>query len=201
MLVHRKAILEALLEPLPPNCLYCNTDLQSVTQTKTGVTVSFKDGSQWEGDLLVGADGIASKTREFVVPGVKPRYLGDLVWRGVVADKTFCPEGTFIVYARGRGIYANFFDIGDDRTHWGFFIEKAQEAGEVGVLRPQDTSIPVEELGKLPDEPRAVIEKTLPENIVTRYSYDIDLLPRLHKGRILLIGDAAHAKAPHVRVE
>lgn len=196
MLVHRTAILEALLNPLPADCLHCNADLQSITQTTSGITAHFKDGSEWEGDLLVGADGILSKVRQFVVPGVGLCYLGDLVWRGVVADNTFCPEGNFIVYARGRGIYANFFDIGGDRTHWGFFIEKNLEDSAIGTLRPQDSTIPAKELAKLPKDARTVIETTPPEQIVSRYSYDIDPLPRLCNGRIVLIGDAAHAKSP-----
>jgi 2-polyprenyl-6-methoxyphenol hydroxylase-like FAD-dependent oxidoreductase len=196
VLVHRKAILEALLDAVPGNYLYGNAEIQSIKQTERGVVAQFKDGSYWEGDLLIGADGIVSKVRQSVVPGVKPCYLGDLVWRGVVSEKTFCPKGGFIVYARGRGIYANFFDIGGDRTHWGFFIEKNQEGDEVGVLRPKDTTIPPDELAKLPDDARAVIEATSPDQIVSRYSYDIEPLPRLYQGQVVLIGDAAHAKSP-----
>lgn len=46
-----------------------------------------------------------------------------------MTDATFCTDGDFFVYARGRGIYANFFDLGPDgegrgRTHWGFFQEE-----------------------------------------------------------------------------
>ncbi|MDX2216987.1 MAG: FAD-dependent monooxygenase [Oculatellaceae cyanobacterium bins.114] len=195
ILVHRRAILEALLADLPANCLHSNATLQSVTQSDRQVTAHFKDGSQWEGDVLVGADGIVSRVRQFVVPDVPLCYLGDLVWRGVVADRTFCPDGTFIVYARGRGIYANFFDMGNDRTHWGFFVEQEQEDSEIGSLAPQDSSIPLDALAKLPDDARAVIESTPLEQVVSRYSYDIDPLPRLCDKRIVLIGDAGHAKS------
>jgi salicylate hydroxylase len=192
LLIHRKAILETLLEFLPSGCLHLNAQFQSISQTEDRVTAYFSDGTQWQGDLLVGADGLFSQVRELVVPGVKPFYLGDLVWRGVVADNTFCTEGNFIVYVRGRGIYANFFDLGNGLTHWGFFVEQEQDEQE----RSLDIPIPPEELAKLPSEPRNVIESTPPEQIVTRYSYDIDTLPRLYQDRILLIGDAAHAKSP-----
>lgn len=197
MLVHRKPILESILAQVPPDCMHFGAELESVIQNETGVIAQFKDGQTWEGDLLVGADGILSKVRQFVVPDVvNLHYLGDLVWRGVVADSTFCPEGVFLVYARGRGIYANFFDIGGDRTHWGFFIEKEQAAPKRGALLPEDSIIPAKELAKLPDDARAMIESTPPDAIVSRYSYDIDPLPQLYNGRILLIGDAAHAKSP-----
>jgi salicylate hydroxylase len=204
MLVHRKVILEALLQGLPSDCLRGNAELVSITQTADTVIAHFRDGTQWEGDVLVGADGILSKVRPFVVPDVPLRYLGDLVWRGVVEDPTFCPDGNFIVYARGRGIYANFFDLGGavpevgkaKQTHWGFFIEKELNESELGTLIPQDTTIPADELAKLPVEARAVIESTPPEQIVTRYSYDIDPLPQICHQRVVLIGDAAHAKSP-----
>lgn len=195
MLVHRKAILEALLDGLPSDCLHFGAELESITQTGDRVIANFRDGRHWEGDLLIGADGIVSKVRKFVVPGIELYYLGDLVWRGVVPDDKFCPEGNFIVYTRGRGIYANFFQIGEGRTHWGFFIEKDQDKSEIGALQPHDTSIPAKELAKLPEEARAVIESTPPEQIVCRYSYDIEPLPQIYQGRILLIGDAAHAKS------
>lgn len=195
MLVHRKAILEALLDMLPPGCLHLNAELESVTQMDDGAIAHFGDGSRWEGDLLIGADGIVSKVRKFVVPGVELYYLGDLVWRGVVPDDKFCPEGNFIVYTRGRGIYANFFQIGEGRTHWGFFTEKDQEGPEVGALQPRDATIPRQELAKLPEDARAVIESTPLEQMICRYSYDIDPLPQLYQGRVMLIGDAAHAKS------
>ncbi len=196
MLVHRKDILEALFTGFPTDRLHGDATLTAVTQTEHSVIAQFQDGRQWEGDVLVGADGILSAVRQSVVPDVELSYLGDLVWRGVVDDKTFCPKGEFIVYARGRGVYANFFDIGGDRTHWGFFIEVDQADTQGRVWFAQNPGIPATELAKIPADARAVIEATPPSQIVSRYSYDIDPLPRLHSGRIVLIGDAAHAKSP-----
>lgn len=196
LLVHRGAILNTLLEALPQNCLHLNAQFQSAAQSDSGAIAYFSDRSPWEGDLLIGADGIYSKVREFVVPGVQPVYLGDVVWRGVVSDDTFCTDGSFIVYVRGRGIYSNFFDLGNGLTHWGFFIEKDQEEYDVGAPQPENTAIPPEELAKLPERPRSVIESTPPDDISCRFSYDIDPLPQLYSGRILLLGDAAHAKSP-----
>ncbi|MBE9183200.1 FAD-dependent monooxygenase [Microcoleus sp. LEGE 07076] len=195
MLVHRKAILEAILDELPADCIHFNGELASIAQTDRSAIAHFKDGTKWEGDLLIGADGILSKVRQSIVPDVELFYLGDVVWRGIVEDNSFCPEGNFFVYVRGRGIYANFFHIGRGRTHWGFFIEKERSSSELGKLQPTNTTMPPQELAKLPEDARKLIESTPLENIVCRFSYDIDPLPKIYDGRVILIGDAAHAKS------
>ncbi len=196
MLIHRKAILETLLQELPPECLHLNAKFSQLSQTEKEVTVQFEDGRVWQGDLLIGCDGIYSKVRNYVVPDVKLCYLGDIVWRGIVQEDEFCSDGLFVVYFRGRGIYANFFDIGHGYTHWGFFIEKEQEKDEYQRPSPYDIGIPPQELAKLPDAPRKVIESTPLDQMVCNFSYDIDPIPQLYHGRVLLMGDAAHAKSP-----
>lgn len=197
VLIHRSTILETLLSHIPPEILHLNAHFETVNQTDEGVVAHFKDGSTWEGDLLVGSDGIFSKVRECVISDADVlSYLGDLVWRGVVPDDTFCQEGDFIVYMRGRGIYANFFDLGQGRTHWGFFLEKGQDSTENGKPRPQETAIPLHELEKLPEDARSIIQSTPLDHIVTNFSYDIDQLPQMYQGRVVLVGDAAHAKSP-----
>jgi 2-polyprenyl-6-methoxyphenol hydroxylase-like FAD-dependent oxidoreductase len=196
MLVHRQAILQALLDDLPPNSLHVNHQFISLEQTDKKVTAYFAHGQQWEGDLLIGIDGIFSRVRPFVVPNVKPLfYLGDVVWRGVVKDDHFCPENTFIVYIRGRGIYANFFSLGKGKTHWGFFLEKEQHDFEKKKPRPDNVLIPEAELEKLPPAPLKIIQDTPVEDIVCNFSYDINPLPYLYQGRVLLMGDAAHASS------
>ncbi|MHC5597499.1 MAG: NAD(P)-binding protein [Nostoc sp.] len=56
MLVHRKAILEAIFDTLPPNSIHFNAQLTSITQTDNSAIAHFKDGSHWEGDKLIGAE-------------------------------------------------------------------------------------------------------------------------------------------------
>jgi 2-polyprenyl-6-methoxyphenol hydroxylase-like FAD-dependent oxidoreductase len=131
-----------------------------------------------------------------VVQGVELCYLGDLVWRAIVTDNNCGTEGKYLLYVRDRGIDANFVNLGANRTHWDFFLEKDLADFEVGTLQPTNIIIPPQELAKLPQDARNVIESTPLENIVCRYSYDIGPPPQLYDGRVILIGDAAHAKSP-----
>ncbi len=213
LLIHRRAILEALVEALPADGLQFGAELLSWRQndaaldTTTGaragasagpVEAFFSDGHHWRGDLLVGADGLFSRVAPLVAPERRLNYLGDRVWRGVVPDASFCREGDFFVYARGRGVYANVFDLGPDgqgqeRTHWGFFQEDPLPAEREEQRRLLSEPVPEEALAKVPADLAALIRATPPEAVVANWSFDIDPLPRLHQGRVVVIGDAAHA--------
>jgi 2-polyprenyl-6-methoxyphenol hydroxylase-like FAD-dependent oxidoreductase len=201
LLIHRRAILEALADALPPHVLQPGAELLSWRQhpqQEPAVEATFADGRQWTGDLLVGADGLFSKAAPLVAPERRLNYLGDRVWRGVVPDGTFCRDGEFFVYARGRGVYANVFDLGVDSqgqplTHWGFFQEEPLPAEREEQRRLLSEPVPEEALAKVPADLAGLIRRTPPEALVANWSFDIDPLPRLRQGRVVLIGDAAHA--------
>ena len=201
LLIHRGAILEALADALPPDVFQPGAELLSWRQNSepgSAVEASFADGRQWTGDLLVGADGLFSKAAPLVAPERRLNYLGDRVWRGVVPDGTFCRDGEFFVYARGRGVYANVFDLGVDRqgqplTHWGFFQEEPLPAEREEQRRLLSEPVPEDALAKVPADLAELIRRTPPEAQVANWSFDIDPLPRLRQGRVVLIGDAAHA--------
>lgn len=96
--------------------------------------------------MLVGTNGLFPSVRQAVQLGVQANYLGDIVWRGVVNDDAFCVDGNFKICLCSRGIYANFFDLGCGKIHWGLFIEKEQMPSGVGRACPWDVTMPTPEL-------------------------------------------------------
>jgi 2-polyprenyl-6-methoxyphenol hydroxylase-like FAD-dependent oxidoreductase len=199
LLVPRQAILNALWHQLDPACFRGGSELESWEELADGVVEArFADGHRWHGDLLVGADGLFSQVARGVAPQRQLRYLGDRVWRGVVDDDSICRDGSFFVYARGRGIYANCFDLGPGpdgrpRTHWGFFQEEPLPASRAEQRRLLAEPVPAAALAKLPADVAALIAATPAHEVVANWSFDIDPLPALVKGPAALIGDAAHA--------
>jgi 2-polyprenyl-6-methoxyphenol hydroxylase-like FAD-dependent oxidoreductase len=198
LLIHRRILLEALWAAFDPADFHGGASLLSCDQGDDHACASFGDGTLWEGDLLIGADGLFSTLASTVAPERRLNYLGDRVWRGLVADAAFCTGGDFLVYARGRGIYANVFDLGRDAagtelTHWGFFNEEPLPSSREERRRRLAEPIPEEALAKLPADAAALIRSTPPGRVVANYTHDIDPLPRLVRGRLALIGDAAHA--------
>ncbi|MEB3156415.1 MAG: NAD(P)/FAD-dependent oxidoreductase [Cyanobacteriota bacterium] len=203
LLLHRRVILEALASALPPEIIQFNAEVLRWRQNDPDldpapVEAVFRQGDLWRGDLLVGADGLFSRVAPLVAPERQLNYLGDRVWRGVVADASFCREGEFFVYARGRGVYANVFDLGataseEALTHWGVFQEEPLPAEREEQRRLLEEPVPEEALAKVPADLAALIRSTPADAVVANWSFDINPLPRLHQGRVVLIGDAAHA--------
>ncbi|MFN5222282.1 MAG: FAD-dependent oxidoreductase [Cyanobacteriota bacterium] len=199
LLIRRAAILEVLWLQLDPSCFLGGASLVHCQQHENGVEVQLADGQTWSGDLLIGADGLFSRVAAAVAPERRLHYLGDRVWRGVVADpEGFCGPGDFYVYARGRGIYANYFHLGPDaegipQTHWGFFQEEELPTNRSLQKQLLQEPIPPDALAKLCPLAASLIASTPIEQVVANWSYDIDPLPRLVNGSIALIGDAAHA--------
>jgi len=198
LLIERPAILAALLDGPPAAAVVGGAELIGWQQSGEEVSAFFANGDSWSGDLLLAADGIFSRVAPRLVPGHRLHYLGDRVWRGVVEDDRFCTEGAFFVYARGRGIYVNAFDLGvgpdgRSRTHWGFFHEEPLPPSRDQQRALLQQPIPEEALERLHPEAAALIAATPPQAVVANWSFDLDPLPRLVGGRVALLGDAAHA--------
>ena len=198
LLIERPAILAALLQGLPAECVVGGAELIGWQQGPAEVSAFFANGDSWSGDLLLAADGIFSRVAPRLAPQHRLHYLGDRVWRGVVADDAFCTDGAFFVYARGRGIYVNAFDLGPGadgrpRTHWGFFHEEPLPASREQQRQLLQQPIPEQALARLHPEAAALIVATPAEAVVANWSFDLDPLPRLVDGRVGLLGDAAHA--------
>ncbi|MFM8524549.1 MAG: FAD-dependent oxidoreductase [Cyanobacteriota bacterium] len=201
LLIRRQASLEALWRHADPGSFRGGAELEHWQQEADGVEARFTDGRRWRGDLLIGADGVFSRVAPLMAPQRRLHYLGDRVWRGVAADGQVIEPGDFLVVARGRGVYANAFDLGPEEptaggaaiTHWGFFQEEPLPASRAEQRRLLEEPVPEQALAKIPPDLAALIRATPPERVVPHWSPDIDPRPHLLTGRVALIGDAGHA--------
>jgi 2-polyprenyl-6-methoxyphenol hydroxylase-like FAD-dependent oxidoreductase len=171
------------------------TTVTSIEQDDDGVDVEFSDGTRGRYDLVVGADGLHSKVRELVFPDApEPFFTGQTVWRAVVPRPGDVSDDMGMYY--GPRLKAGCNPVSDDEMYI-FVVENTPE-----VTRPPREQWP-ELIRALLTEFEGIIawareRMTDPEKIDRRPLQAILLPSPWYRGRVLLIGDAAHSTTPHL---
>ena len=160
-----------------------------------GVRVRFTDGSEADYDLVIGADGLDSKTRATVFPNAPaPRYIGQCVWRAVMPRP---PEIVRTRFWMGDKVKVGVNPVSPDEMY--MFVTEDRPTNE-----RLDPSRFVEMLKALlvpfSDPVVKAIRDSLSEGSRIVYRpLETLLLPRPWSiGRVVLIGDAVHATTPHL---
>jgi 2-polyprenyl-6-methoxyphenol hydroxylase-like FAD-dependent oxidoreductase len=166
-------------------------EVTAVEQGQDGVVARSTDGREERGDLLVGADGLSSVARR-AIADVPVRYAGYAAWRGVSAVPV---EAGRLTESWGVGERFGLVDIGRGRTYW-FATENAPE-GEPDEPGGRKAEIRRRFSGW--HEPIAAVVEAADESAILRNDvYYLEPLPRWSDGRVVLVGDAAHATTPGV---
>lgn len=166
--------------------------VDALDQDESGVDVTFDDGSAGRYGLVVGADGIRSHVRSLLGIALAPRPTGMSIWR-VHARRPPTLDRTDLCYD-GPCYIAGYCPTSDD-TLYAYLAEDTRERAH--LPRAEQLEI-VRELasayGGHWDAIRA--DLTNPENINYTTFESLLLPPPWHRGRVVLVGDAAHACPP-----
>ena len=192
--VSRTDLQQMLLDAYGADKVHMGMKCVAVSENDSSATATFEDGSTATGDLIVGADGIRSIVREYVLgETLSLRYAGYVNWNGLVAAKPeLCEADNWVLYV-GEGKRASMMPVGGDRFYYFF-----------GVPMPEGTeTAPEDRTQELADHfinwPKAVqtLIRTLDPTQSNRLEIsDINPPKHLVKGRIAILGDAAHATTP-----
>jgi len=191
-LVHRADLLAALASAVDPARLHPDRECLGFEQDERGVTAHFRSGEAAHGDVLIGADGLRSAVRAQLFGNLPPRYAGYTAWRAAVP---FTHSRLLWGESWGRGRRFGIFPMTEGRIYW-FATANALEAE-----RDQDGSAKTHllELFRGWHEPiEALIEVTEAPSILRNDIYDLDPLAAWGRGRVTLLGDAAHPMTPNL---
>lgn len=159
-----------------------------------GVDVTFTDGSTDRFDLIVGSDGIFSQTRSMLFPELpEPWFTGQGAFR-VMAPRP--PELDMIEAYVGNSIKAGVTPVSQDEM---YMFVLSPENGDERTTHEQQVARLQEVLDGFGGLIAEVRDTLGPESrIIYRPLKTIFVEKPWHRGRVILIGDAAHATTPHL---
>ena len=157
------------------------------------IVLRLADGSEIEGDVLIGADGIRSVVRK-QLKGEEPlRYAGYFGWRAAIQFSNPSLENTFSE-SWGPRLRVGLITLGCGGLYW-FVSELAPESAE----EPQDAQAYLRaQLRDWHDPIPAVVDATPAEALSRLPIYDRPPAKRWGRGRVTLLGDAAHPMTPNL---
>jgi salicylate hydroxylase len=197
--LHRADLHDALRVALGDPHITLGARCVAVKQHDNGVTAGFADGRAARGELLIGADGIHSVVREHVAGPDRPIWSRQISWRGLapatvghevgleVRHHSFWgPRTQFVCFYVSAGRLVNW--VGNTQSDDDWHEESWSARGDRDeVLRLFAGWHP---------EVRALIAGT--EQVFKWALFDRPPLETWTRGRVTLLGDAAHPMLPYM---
>ena len=188
--IERTKLQGALLPGVAQVRCRLGTEVTSLVQDDARVSVRFSDGSSGDFDLVVGADGIRSTVRALALTSTAPSYLGAMNWRSVAPVR---PVGlTAFQINLGDGCLFGLVPLGSGRTYAFAYVAhphyRDPVEGRLARLRQRFSSFGPGVAAYL-----TALER---DDEVICSAMEWMELGKVHAGRVVLVGDAAHASSP-----
>jgi salicylate hydroxylase len=201
--LHRGTLQRLLAAAVPPECFRLDHRLVGLTDEPAGVRLLFEKGDDVVAAVVAGVDGVLSAARRYVAGNVLPTHSGEIGFRGVIPTEKSqdLPNPTSVNIWCGPDTHVVYFGL-----------DRGELVNLLAVYKPERLPGWTEFSNRSPATPDQAL------SIFTEYAWDrrildlvrsiegdmnfwalVDLprLPRWSRGRVVLLGDAAHAPLPH----
>ncbi|XP_024992935.1 zeaxanthin epoxidase, chloroplastic-like [Cynara cardunculus var. scolymus] len=198
VIISRMALQEILLNAVGDHIVLNKSKVVDFSQDTHKVVVTLDDGQRFEGDILVGADGIWSEVRKKLFGAQEASYSGYTCYSGLVDyTPSYISSIGYRVFL-GPGQYFVACDVGNEKMQWyAFHHVPPRSYDTMAELTSKKVKL-MELFGCWCSDVTTLIDKTREENIVRRDIYDRDMIYSWGIGRVTLLGDAAHPVQPNL---
>ncbi|MBU6484440.1 MAG: FAD-dependent monooxygenase [Betaproteobacteria bacterium] len=188
--IERPELQRALLPGVADLRCRLGTSLISLEQNDRRVLVGFSDGSTGDYDLVVGADGIRSTVRALTLTTAAPSDLGAMNWRSIAPIH---PAGLSALQIHlGEYCLFGLVPMGAGRTY-GFAYALEQRFHDPLEGRLQRVRNRFASFGERVQQYLASLER---DHQVICSAMEWMACEKWYSGRVVLVGDAAHASSP-----
>jgi 2-polyprenyl-6-methoxyphenol hydroxylase-like FAD-dependent oxidoreductase len=195
---HRADLLDVLSRSVPSEIVTLGTRCIAVEPDGPVAVARFEDGREVEADLIIGADGIHSAVRTSLFGPDAPRFTGKICYRSVVSVDSvpggpppndnaqwLGPHGTIVLYPVRRdeliNVVCHYDDEGYRHESW---VSRCDQA---------------EVLERYAGWHESLLRIFSAGDVWYKWAlYDRDPIPRWTRGRVGVLGDAAHPMLPYL---
>ena len=189
--IYRPELIDTLLASVNPEFIDMNTTVEKIEQGTDTAEVHFSDGSSEQYDLVIGCDGVRSKTREQIFGHIPLTYSGMSGWGFWIDPNLSKPDGIVEYWGKGK-----FIGVWPTKGRLSVFTSVKMAEKNID---PVDSRIDrIKECfkefgGVVPD----MLDQLNDPNEIYYDTYNDMQIDGWSKGRVVLVGDSAHAILPN----
>lgn len=199
--IHRADLHEILVnatEANDPGSILVDHAFTDYTETDDGIEITFANGKTAMCDVLLGADGIRSGVRSAMFGPEDPKFTGNVAYRGLVdkgdlSDEVVTPASGVAIAPRKA--FTRYLVRDGNMINFVAFVRR-DGWNEEGWSIPVTHDELMEEFGDWHPRVSDLIKAAPKDKLFKWALYDRDPLEQWTKGRVSLIGDAAHPMLP-----
>lgn len=195
--MHRADFVKLLASALPKGVVHTGHRCVGFEQDGDTAHVSFANGASAEADLVIGADGIHSELRPYVFPPSRPVFSGSVAYRGLVPYELIShwPTDCWLMWL-GKGKHFLAFPVRAGKLINFVGFVPADEEMKESWSAPGDPDVLRLEFSGWDARIDSLLQRV---QATFRWAlFDREPLPTWTKGRLTLLGDAAHPMLPHL---